>query len=529
MLFVVTSIFLIVTTNLATIHAAGLPSTCVVYNQPSAFNPTHFRGYEDRLSWKSYTPAPNTTTTATTILRSPQCWTSSCGTSTTCADKTFSFVDVAETQTTPNTVVPPTVTPTQPYRAPVVMSPPSPNEAEVMCNLKMCDKNQNSFVVPGVGLDGSSSLRVKGTVVSAADMILTPPSSEDTILVNSFVAQTREQFFASMPVRFGASTPIVASNVAGQMQQVGAVLRGNYWLLSDITVVLGTWQIRQGFVTTSEFSQALSMLPVAYSAATKSIFQKFIALFGTHVVTSVQLGARATASVLIPRCNTDLVAQDVITKYSNDLVQIAIGQSTNTTLITETFGGPPSYVLHGTNGFSSWRSNVRADNAVRIQIEVKEIYDPTFVGDVLKQNALREAVLDLTRNRTLEYSAAEDGLGTTSSKVELNGCEAKPYDPRPTPPGVVVGVVIACVIAFAILIGGARYWSVHVQRDDDNDNDDADNRRPGNNNKNQSHSQNGHHNGHPMVTVNPITKTRFNRHGSPPGASDSPKHPDVFF
>eukprot|EP00759_Apiculatamorpha_spiralis_P058331 PhF_6_TR9178/c0_g1_i1/m.14309 len=410
-------------------------------NPTSSKDPTSFRGYEDRIVSGSCSDKG--------VLRSAMCWTDDCGGSVICSDvKPVCLCYAGYSGSTCQTTAPTgstTVSPTKDGLA--IPHTFSGTETSLLCSMKMCNRVSNKLITPGAGFDVTSA-KATNKAVFTGSVELVPPSADDAVKVNTYISQSKAQYFSSMPLRF--SGVAVAPYAAGLLPSATTtgLLTGNTWVTSDITVTLGTLKASNSNTitnTTAEFKAAVANLPVSYDATTRSSFEKFLSTFGTHVVVSAKVGVRAITSIAVPLCGDPLVIQNTTNAFANEMVRLASGQNPDTSFISEIVGGPPSIdtLRNAAGGFTAWLSQVTPENAVRMDVELVRISDSRFLTDPIKRDALEQALNNMAAS---DLSLTKDPCSAEPSSTLSGGSSSSQS------PGMVVGVVVGCGVAFGLLV-----------------------------------------------------------------------------
>lgn len=416
------------------------------------------------------TPAPTTLETTTTSTTTTSTSTTSTTTSTT---TTTSSTTTTVAQTTP--VPPTTVIPTT-----------AVEQKNLTCLLTICDSSKNLELLPGTcydgrtgektvkcGIDSGSTAAPATTLVGATTTITstststttTQPTSnlatwpdstgtettaapvqdsrlgtvkyyapDDVRQTRSFVSQNREELIASMPLRFGEQRGQTAAYLANLAQAVVDKVTGRITIVTQFSVRLAKATIPASKLANNpEFADDIARLPDNFSPSTKESYYNFVNRWGTHQITSVVVGARASHAAEKSTCDESRAS--ALESEQSRIEKIVNSGSRDVSTLETVVGGPTRAELLA-NGLDWWADRVTMDNARHIEIGLTNI--STFI-DVPSKRA--------------GVDAAIDQLMPTSDQIFI------PDELECLSAGAIAGIVIGSIVG-AILLGAGIYFCV---------------------------------------------------------------------
>jgi hypothetical protein len=195
-----------------------------------------------------------------------------------------------------------------------------------------------------------------------------PP--DDRVDINSFLARNREQYFATLPLRFGLESSQVAVYLANLVQAVVDKITGAMWIETDVAVKVANASIPASQLQPStQFITDVNNLPATYDANPQA-YKDFVYAYGTHMVQWVVLGARA--STIVKRSSCDVKPSVALNAEVKRITDQYIGNNTDLSTLDRVAGGPSSTLLYA-NGLKYWADNTNLNNAVRIEVGLLNI------------------------------------------------------------------------------------------------------------------------------------------------------------
>ena len=346
--------------------------------------------------------APTTTTTATksvTATDTNTTTTASTFTNTSTQTATVVITDTETTTTTTTATAEPGAPPlTVTVTATTTTTTPAPTEPlteNITCSETTCKQLESAPITAGSGFS-MDNVQSKQVVIDANPVVRRVGKLEDNATVESFIAGTREQYVATLPVRFGIFTSAFSYFFSRFVDFATDLLSRKYLVQAEYSIPIIESRVESLQVTLA-FAMDVASLPVTYSGSTnKSAHVAFLNKYGTHVATRVVRGVRLLSTNSSSRCANvrDELERRALLMLDYVESRGLSAEAGGDLFIGAVYGGPALSFLYD-NGLEAWLTNVHAANALVLQVDVEPIFSRTFIPDERVASALSEAVDDL--------------------------------------------------------------------------------------------------------------------------------------